>query len=322
MADFAQTLMTALAVGSLYALIALGYTMVYGILKFINFAHGDIVVWGAWISYTIARYVLPKFGLNAYDPAVPLPLWVGGTILIAAMIACGFMGFLIERLAYRPLRRAPRLNVLITAIGVSMLLQNVGQLNFVFGANPGTMPPLLPNLELVRLSLPSAGGSRDVVIGLIDVMIIATSALLMILLQYLVFHTKVGTAMRAVSFDFDAAALMGVPVDRIVSFTFVLGSALAAAAGFLYALKYPGLNQPAHFTWVLLGLKAFVAAVIGGIGNVRGAVLGGFVIAGVEQFGAFYLSSDYRDVYVFALLILILLVRPSGLLGSTVQEKV
>jgi len=138
----------------------------------------------------------------------------------------------------------------------------------------------------------------------------------------LVFRTKLGTAMRAVSFDFDAAALMGIPVDRIVSFTFVLGSALAAAAGFLYALKYPGLNQPAHFTWVLLGLKAFVAAVIGGIGNIRGAVLGGFVIAFVEQFGAFYLSPNYRDVYVFALLIVILLVRPSGLLGSTVQEKV
>jgi branched-chain amino acid transport system permease protein len=128
--------------------------------------------------------------------------------------------------------------------------------------------------------------------------------------------------MRAVSFDFDAAALMGVPVDRVVSFTFVLGSALAAAAGFLYALKYPGLNQPAHATWVLLGLKAFVAAVIGGIGNVRGAVLGGFVIAAVEQFGAFYLSSAYRDVYVFALLIVILLVRPSGLLGSPLQDKV
>jgi branched-chain amino acid transport system permease protein len=316
MADFAQTLMTALAVGSLYALIALGYTMVYGILKFINFAHGDIVVWGAWISYTLARVALPKFGLDPHNPAVPPPDW------LASMAACGLLGFVIERLAYKPLRRAPRLNVLITAIGVSLLLQNVGQLNFVFGSSPQKMPALLPNLELLRLSLPSSGGSRDVVIGLIDVMIIGTSAVLMLLLQYLVFHTRLGTAMRAVSFDFDAAALMGVPVDRVVSFTFVLGSALAAAAGFLYALKYPGLNQPAHATWVLLGLKAFVAAVIGGIGNVRGAVLGGFVIAAVEQFGAFYLSSAYRDVYVFALLIIILLVRPSGLLGSPLQEKV
>ena len=152
-------------------------------------------------------------------------------------------------------------------------------------------------------------------------MIIATSALFMIALEYLVFRTKLGTAMRAVSYDIDAASLMGVPVDRVISFTFVLGSVLAAAAGFLYAMKYPGLNQPAHATWVLLGLKAFVAAVIGGIGNVRGAVLGGFVIALVEQFGSFYLSSNYRDVYVFALLIVILLVRPSGLLGSPCRRR-
>jgi len=322
MADFAQTLMTAVAVGSLYALIALGYTMVYGILKFINFAHGDIVVLGAWLSYTQASKILPLLGLDPHNPASPPPLWVAAVILINSMICCAFIGFVIERLAYKPLRHAPRLNVLITAIGVSLLLQNVGQLNFVFGSSPEKMPALLPNLELLRLSLPSGGGSRDVVIGLVDAAIIGTSAVLMLALEYLVFRTKLGTAMRAVSFDFDAAALMGVPVDRVVSFTFVLGSALAAAAGFLYALKYPGLNQPAHATWVLLGLKAFVAAVIGGIGNVRGAVLGGFVIAFVEQFGAFYLSSNYRDVYVFALLIIILLVRPSGLLGSPVQEKV
>lgn len=312
--------MTTLAVGSLYALIALGYTMVYGILKFINFAHSDIVVLGAWLSYTIAKYWLPAIGIHpgGSDPS----LWLAAFILLTSMSLCALIGFAIERFAYRPLRKAPRLNVLITAIGVSLLLQNVGQLNFVFGPSPQSMPTLLPNWELLRLSLPSGDGSRDVVVGFVDVVIIATSALLMLALQYLVFHTKIGTAMRAVSFDFDASALMGIPVDRVVSFTFVLGSALAAAAGFLYALKYPGLNQPAHTTWVLLGLKAFVAAVIGGIGNVRGAVLGGFVIAAVEQFGSFYLSSNYRDVYVFALLIAILLVRPSGLLGSTVREKV
>lgn len=322
MADFAQTLMTALAVGSLYALIALGYTMVYGILKFINFAHSDIVVLGAWLSFTMAQRLLPMLGLDPHNPATTPPLWIGAVILLASMAICSLIGFTIERLAYKPLRKAPRLNVLITAIGVSLLLQNVGQLNFVFGPSPQKMPALLPTWELLRVTLPSSNGSRDVVVGLVDVMIIATSAVLMIALEYLVFRTKIGTAMRAVSFDFDAAALMGIPVDRVVSFTFVLGSALAAAAGFLYALKYPGLNQPAHATWVLLGLKAFVAAVIGGIGNVRGAVLGGFVIAFVEQFGAFYLSSNYRDVYVFALLIAILLVRPSGLLGSTVREKV
>jgi len=313
MADFAQTLMTALAVGSLYALIALGYTMVFGVLQLINFAHGEVYMLGAFAGYYFVRFT----GVGT-EPSLSAFLLT----LAFAMAFCALMGFLIERLAYRPLRRAPRLNVLITAIGVSLLLQNVGQLDFVFGSSPQKMPALVPNLELLRLSLPTADGSRNVVIGLIDVLIIGTSAALMMLLQYLVFHTKLGVAMRAVSFDFDAAALMGVPVDRVLSFTFVLGSALAAAAGFLYALKYPGLNQPAHATWVLLGLKAFVAAVIGGIGNVRGAVLGGFVIAAVEQFGAFYLSSAYRDVYVFALLIVILLVRPSGLLGSTVQEKV
>lgn len=356
MANLVQTLMTTLAFGSLYALIALGYTMVYGTLKFINFAHSDIVVLGAWTSFTLATWILPWVGISTkMKPGVVQvtpPLWVSAAILLLAMVFCGFVGFLIERFAYRPLRKAPRLNVLITAIGVSLLLQNLGQLDvtirdlpvvghylnaflemipgvrlicdqhFGFGAIPQKMPDLLPHWNLITIWLPSAGGSTDVSLTLVDAMIIGSSAVLMIALEYLVFRTKIGTAMRAVSYDFDGAALMGVPVDRVVSFTFVLGSVLAAAAGFLYSLKYPGLNQTAFPTWVLLGLKAFVAAVIGGIGNVRGAVLGGFVIAFVEQVGAFYLGADYRDVYVFALLIAILLVRPSGLLGSTVREKV
>jgi branched-chain amino acid transport system permease protein len=246
-----------------------------------------------------------------------------------AMLSCGVMGFVIERLAYKPLRRAPRLNVLITAIGVSLLLQNIGQLDttvmnrhiVVFGASPQNMPALLENAEVARIPF-GGDGAHEVVIGRVDVIIFFTSAALMLLLEFLVYRTKFGAAMRAVSFNTDTAALMGIPVDRIVSATFVLGSALAAAAGFLYVMKYPGLNQPAHAVWVLLGLKAFVAAVIGGIGNVRGAVLGGFAISFVEQFGAFYISSNYRDVYVFALLILILLVRPTGLLGSPLREKV
>lgn len=353
MANFVQTLMTTLAFGSLYALIALGYTMVYGTLKFINFAHSDIVVLGAWTSFTLATWILPRIGINPHAQVEVIPpLWVGAAILAMAMTFCGFVGFTIERFAYRPLRKAPRLNVLITAIGVSLLLQNLGQLDvtiqdvplvgkplnavlamipgvraicdqhFGFGAIPQKMPYLLPQVNLFTISLPSAGGHTDVSLTLVDAMIIASSALLMIALEYLVFRTKIGTAMRAVSYDFDAAALMGVPVDRVVSFTFVLGSTLAAAAGFLYALKYPGINQTAFPTWVLLGLKAFVAAVIGGIGNLRGAVLGGFVIALVEQVGAYYWGADLRDVYVFALLIAILLVRPSGLMGSNVREKV
>jgi branched-chain amino acid transport system permease protein len=322
MADFVQTLITTLEVGSLYALIALGYTMVYGILKFINFAHSDIVVLGAWSSFTLASWILPAIGLDPHNPATPPPMWVGGSILLTAMMFCGLVGYLIERFAYRPLRNAPRLNVLITAIGVSLFLQNVGQLDFVFGPSPQKMPALLPNWSVLSFTFAEAGGTHVISIGLVDVILFVTAAVLMLGLEYLVFRTKLGTAMRAVSYSPTTAALMGIPVDRVVSFTFVLGSALAAAAGFLYAMKYPGLNQPAHTIWVLLGLKAFVAAVIGGIGNVRGAVVGGFVIAFVEQFGSYYVSSNYRDVYVFALLILILLVLPTGLLGSPVRDKV
>lgn len=322
MADFVQTIVTALAIGSLYALIALGYTMVYGILKFINFAHSDIVVLGAWSSYSLAIRILPQLGLDPRNPVTTPPLWVAGLVLVAAMLFCGLIGFIIERGAYRPLGRSPRLNVLITAIGVSLLLQNTGQLDFVFGASPQKMPALLPAQELFSLTFVEGDTTRKVVINLIDVAICVTSGVLLLVLESLIFHTKLGAAMRAVSFNADTAALMGIPVDRVVSFTFVLGSALAAAAGFLYVMKYPSLNQPAHTIWVLLGIKAFVAAVIGGIGNVRGAVLGGFVIAFVEQFGAFYISSSYRDVYVFVLLIAILLVRPTGLFGSPLQEKV
>lgn len=322
MADFTQTLVTALAIGSLYALIALGYTMVYGILKFINFAHSDIVVLGAWSSYSLAIRLLPKLGLDPHNPESTPPPWVGALVLVAAMAFCSLVGFVIERLAYRPLRRSPRLNVLITAIGVSLLLQNIGQLDFVFGASPQKMPALLPAWDVAALTFGEGASARRVVISLVDAAIFGTSAVLMLVLETLIFHTKLGTAMRAVSYNTDTAALMGIPVDRVVSFTFMLGSALAAAAGFLYVMKYPGMNQPAHTIWVLLGLKAFVAAVIGGIGNVRGAVLGGFVIAFVEQFGAYYVSSNYRDVYVFVLLIVILLIRPTGLLGSPVREKV
>lgn len=320
MTDFAQTLVTALAIGSLYALIALGYTMVYGVLKFINFAHSDIVVLGAWVSFTLASRLLPLLGLDPHNPVDPPPLWVPAVVLLGAMACCGALGFAIERWAYKPLRRAPRLNVLITAIGVSLLLQNVGQLGWVFGASPQKMPRLLPDSTLASFSF--GAGERAVVIGLVDVSIFVAATALTLLLEYVVFRTKLGVAMRAVSFNSENAALMGVPVDRVVSFTFVLGSALAGAAGFLYVLKYPGINQPAHAIWVLLGLKAFIAAVIGGIGDVRGAVLGGFVIALVEQLGAFYLSSNYRDVYVFTLLIAILLLRPSGILGVYTKEKV
>ncbi|HJQ98875.1 MAG TPA: branched-chain amino acid ABC transporter permease [Candidatus Polarisedimenticolaceae bacterium] len=308
MTKFLQTLMDGVAVGSLYALIALGYTMVYGILQFINFAHSDVFVLGAWVSYTLAVAV----GLAAAD-AHPSAI-AGLLILVAAMATCGAVGFTIERLAYRPLRQAPRLNVLITAIGVSLLLQNVGQLPWFFGTQPQRMPSLIEDTILGTVS--------GVSIHAVDVIGAGTAIVLMLILEWLIFRTRLGRAMRAVSHDTAVAALMGINVDAVISFTFVLGSSLAAAAGFLYAMKYPGLNQPAHATWVLLGLKAFVAAVIGGIGNIRGAMLGGVLIGFIELFGAAYLSPHLRDIYVFSILILVLLIRPSGILGKSVAEKV
>jgi len=306
--QFLQTLKDGVTLGSLYALIALGYTMVYGILKFINFAHSDIVVLGGWIALTLAVKLLGVLGV--VDP----PIWMGGVVLIGAMIACGVVGFTIERLAYKPLRGSPRLNVLITAIGVSLFLQNTGQLRPLFGTSPKRFPDLLSEVSLVQIG--------QVHLKLLDVVVIGTAIAFMVALEWLIYHTKMGRAMRAASHNIDVASLMGVPVNRVISFTFVLGSMLAAAGGFLWALKYQTIKQPADASWVLLGLKAFVAAVVGGIGNVHGAMLGGLAIGLIEQFGAAYLSSSMTNVYVFALLILVLLVRPSGILGKTTIEKV
>lgn len=307
MSDLVNTLVDGLAIGSVYALIALGYTMVYGILRFINFAHGDVFSYGAWISLTIAAML--GLGGGAAVPWFAVPV-----VLLGAMLACAAIAFVIERLAYRPLRNAPRLNVLITAIGVSLLLQNVGQLPGMFGTQPRTMPSLVGNRELFVIA--------GVSVQLLDVIGFATSVGLMLALEWLVQRTRLGRAMRAVSFNFRHAALMGINVNAVISFTFVLGAALAGAAGFLYALKFQTLNGTAFVTWVLLGLKAFVAAVVGGIGNIRGAMVGGFLIGLLEKFGMQYVSTELRDVYVFALLIVVLLVRPSGLFGSTAVEKV
>jgi branched-chain amino acid transport system permease protein len=307
MTKFLQTLFDGTAVGSLYALIALGYTMVYGILQFINFAHSDVFMTGAWVSFVLAA-------LMGFVGAGTAPWWAFFVVLIGAMLVCGTLGFAIERFAYRPLRKAPRLNVLITAIGVSLLIQNIGQLPAFFGTQPQRMPSLLSETSLFTVA--------EVEVRIVDVAVVLLALGLMVALQYLVFGTKVGRAMRAVSFDMRVASLMGINVDRIVSFTFVTGSALAAAAGLLYGMKYPGLNQPAHATWVLLGLKAFVAAVVGGIGNIRGAMAGGLLIGFVELFGAAYLSPHLRDVYVFSLLIAVLLLKPSGIFGKALVEKV
>jgi branched-chain amino acid transport system permease protein len=310
MTQFIQTLFDGVTVGCLYALIALGYTMVYGILKFINFAHSDIFALGVWMSITIAGWI----GVGAAGQPTP-PWYVGLLVLFGAMAACGMVGFCVERVAYKPLRNSPRLNVLITAIGVSLFLQNFGQQKFTFGPYPKSFPTLLDDRSLATVA--------GVEMRLSDLAVVGTALLLMAALQFLIHRTKIGLAMRAVSFNTKNASLMGVNVDLVISFTFVVGTMLAAAAGFLYGLKYGGqAKQTADAMWVMLGLKAFVAAVVGGIGNVRGAVLGGLLIGLIEFFGVAYLSSQYRDAYVFAILILVLLLRPEGVLGRATVEKV
>jgi branched-chain amino acid transport system permease protein len=301
-----QTLVNSIALGSLYALIALGYTLVYGVLRFINFAHSDVFTVGAWASFVLAT----TLGFAVTDtPMYAMPL-----ILLAAMAICAGLGIAIETLAYRPLRRAPRLNVLITAIGVSLFLQNVGQLKFVWGTQPQRMPPLIEDRSIMEIA--------GVHIRLVDITVVLLAATLLFALEALIYRTKLGRAMRAVSFDERTASLMGIDANRIISITFGIGSALAAAGGLLFALKYESIKQSADATWVLLGLKAFVAAVVGGIGNVRGAVAGAVLIAFVEMFGAAYFSPHMRDLYVFVILIVVLLVRPTGLFGKAVVEKV
>jgi branched-chain amino acid transport system permease protein len=301
MSAFLQFLFKGISVGSLYALIALGYTMVYGILQFINFAHSDVFMLGAFFSWRFAT----AFGWTQNPSAVQ-----ASALLLLAMAACAFTGFVIERLAYRPLRQAPRLNVLITAIGVSLFIENAGQL--IFGKNVVQFPSPPEHTFVVA----------GVNIRSVEVIAILAAIGLMVALQTLVFGTKVGRGMRAVAIDHNVAGLMGIPVDRIISLTFIIGSALAGAAGLLVGVTYGQIKQPADASWILYGLKAFVAAVIGGIGNLPGAMLGGLLLGLSEQFVAGYVSTTFRDAIAFGLLIVILLVRPSGLLGRRVVEKV
>ncbi|GIW77122.1 MAG: branched-chain amino acid ABC transporter permease [Phycisphaerae bacterium] len=319
---FIQSLLDALTLGALYALIALGYTMVYGVLGFINFAHSDVFAIGAWTGLLTSS--LLGLSIVMGSQTVEPRGWEIFLVIPAAVLVCGLLAWVIQRLAYAPLRDAPRLNVLITAIGVSLLLQNVGQLPWVFGTDPRPMPRLIENPLLFEI--------QGVQVTLLPMLTIVAAMVLMVGLEVLIFHTRFGRAMRAVSMNPKVASLMGIPVDRVIDGTFVLGGALAGAAGVLFAMEYPTVQQPASNTWVLLGLKAFIAAVIGGIGNIRGAMVGGFLIAFLERFGAaaqqFFpgiISFDttvYRDVYCFAILIVILLVRPAGLFGRSVVEKV
>ena len=298
MTEFLQQLINGLAWGSIYALIALGYTMVYGVLRLINFAHGDVYMIGAMTGYYAAHRI--ALGASGFK---------FGIVLALSMIACALLGALIERVAYRPLRNAPRLSVLITAIGVSLFLEYGGQL--LFGADPKFFPELIANRPFLEW--------RGVVINNIQFIILLVSVILMVLLQFIVMKTKIGKAMRAVSFSHTASQFVGINVGSVITVTFLIGSALAGAAGVMVSLSNPKIDP---LMGIMPGLKAFVAAVLGGIGNIPGALVGGYLMGIAETFVTAYLSSTYRDALAFIILILILLVKPTGLLGKAVKEKV
>jgi branched-chain amino acid transport system permease protein len=292
-----QQLVNGLSLGSIYALIALGYTMVYGIVLLINFAHGDILMVGAYTAF----FVLSAVGAGPAGMAAAF---------VVSMIVCASFGLGIERLAYRPLRSAPRLNSLITAIAVSLILQNGARVLPFIGPNPRQFPrPPVVNLML--------GGGLS--ISNIQIIVIIFSALLMVVLNYIINYTKRGKAMRAVSFDKDAASLMGIPVNSTIAFTFALGSVLAAAGGVLYATAYPQVNP---LMGMMPGLKAFVAAVLGGIGSIPGAMLGGYILGIAETFTKGFISSQFSDAISFSILIIVLLIRPTGILGRPPRVKV
>ena len=298
-----QQLTNGLALGSIYALIALGYTMVYGVLRFINFAHSDVLMLGAYSAFYLAPKMEAVFG----------PQSAVGTlfIIIAAAAICAVIGILIELLAYRPLRNRPKLTVLITAIGVSLFIEFTCQHRAVFGADTKAFPKLLPSRELHFAGIEMASN---------DLLVLVLTAVLLFAMWFIVQRTKMGMAIRAVSFNEKAAALMGVNVNRVISFTFGLGSALAAVAGIFYAMRAPGIEP---LMGVQPGVRAFIAAVLGGIGNLPGAALGGLLLGVLETVaGGIPGLSIYRDGIAFAILILILIFRPAGLLGRAVIEKV
>jgi len=304
--QFVQQFVNGLTQGCIYALIALGYTMVYGVLRLINFAHGDVYMLGAFFGLYASHWTGAWADSQALHPVAPEATIV---IFLVAMLLSALAGMLIERLAYRPLRQAPRLTALITAIGVSMLLEYGGQL--AFSPDPQGFPTLIPQVNLIN--------TPSLTISLLQVVIVTSAVLLMLGLQFIIKNTKVGRAMRAVSLDRNAAALMGINTDRIISYTFALGSALAAAAGVLNSVYQVTIDP---LMGVDVGLRAFVAAVLGGIGNIPGAMLGGLLMGFAQTLTVVMGKSEYSDAVSFAILILVLLVRPAGILGRSVAEKV
>ncbi len=287
-----QQLINGISLGSIYALIALGYTMIYGIIKLINFAHGDIYMVGAYVGF---------FAITQANVSI-LPA------LVISMVVTGLLGMLVEKLAYKPLRHAPRISILITAIGVSFFLEYASM--YFVSPTPRTFPEVIDNVSFHM---------GDLVINGQQLLILGITMVLMILLTYIVQRTKLGKAMRAASFDTETAQLMGVNGDQVISFTFVIGSSLAAVAGVLVGVYYNSIDP---LMGIMPGLKAFVAAVLGGIGILPGAVVGGLVLGVIEALVSGFLSSTFRDAAAFAILILVLLFKPSGLFGKNTHEKV
>jgi branched-chain amino acid transport system permease protein len=313
---FVQLLVNGLTLGSLYALIALGYSMVYGILKLLNFAHGDVYMIGAFVGYgTLSAFGGPLSPNLALVPLIVL-------MFLAAMLGSGALGVVIERFAYRPLRNAPRIAPLIAALGVSFFLQN--SVLLLFGAQFRSYDSFL--LGSSRPELFEPGPLIDpvfVVAGVnvqrIQIVVLVSTVALMVALTLLVARTQIGKAMRATAYDREAAAMMGIDVDRVIASTFFIGSVLAGAAGVMFGLLF---SQVFHFMGFLAGLKGFTAAVVGGIGSIPGAMLGGLLVGLAEAYAAGYFGGRWSDLIVFAILIIVLLVRPSGLLGTRAIQKV
>ena len=304
---FFSQLVAGLTLGSLYALLALGYSMVYGILKLLNFAHGEVFMIGSYIGY----FVLTALG-GAVSPNVPIVLLIL-LMFAAGMMGSGLLGVVVERFAYRPLRRASRIAPLISALGVSFFLQQLATLLF------GSVPKQYNTFSLHNGSLFNRITIGAFEIQYMQLIVFLSAVVLMIALTQLVTRTKVGRAMRATSYDLEAASMMGIDIDRVIVFTFFVGSALAGAGGVMNGLIFQNVNPYIGFN---AGLKAFTAAVVGGIGSIKGAMFGGLAIGVAQAFATGYLSSAYQDVIVFAILVVFMLARPSGLFGTPVLHKV
>lgn len=287
-----QQMVNGLQLGSVYALIALGYTMVYGVLRLINFAHGDVFMLGAFIAY----FLISKLNLPVY------------LVFVITMLSCALIGYVIEKVAYKPLRDAPKISLLITAVGVSLFLEYFLSLNALFTPNYIAFPRLF---EVEGYELPLF------TITNIQVLIFVITFISLFFLYLLIYKTKYGIAMRAVSYDKETASLMGVGIDGIISFTFIVGASLAGVGGILYGIAYPQINV---FMGIMPGIKSFIAAVLGGIGVIHGAVLGGFIIGLCEVFVSAFLSSTFRDGVIFIILFAVLLFRPSGIFGKRIEK--